>query len=128
MNDVDRPSEVQKATILLILTGALHIYHGYTSFQFSIIFPDPFQSIIGTFMIVFGFLTFCTSLIVWLQKSWATKLIAGIGIVICGTLIILGYYLFSIIVFAPIYWVAIKWIRTSQSTEIPDWAPDWNED
>ena len=127
MDDDYRPSQVQNATILLILAGALHIYLGYVSFQLSIMIPNPFQTTIGTIMIIFGTLTFCASLVVWLQKSWATKIIAGVGIAICGTLVILGYYLFSIIVFAPIYWVAINWIRTSQP-EIPDWLPDWNED
>lgn len=128
MNDVDRPSEVRNATILMILAGALHIYLGYFSFQLSIMNSHPFQTTIGTIMIIFGTLTFCASLIVWLQKSWATKVIAGVGIAVCGTLIIFGYYLIAVIVFAPLYWFAIKWIRTSQPTEIPDWAPDWNED
>ena len=128
MNDVDRPSEVQKATILLIFAGALEIYLGLQTFQFSLIIPNPILTIVGTLMPVFGLLTLCASLIVWLQKSWATKIIAGIGIGFVVTLVVFGYYLIAVIVFAPLYWFAIKWIRTSQPTEIPDWAPDWNED
>ena len=124
MNDVDRPSEVQKATILLIFAGALEIYLGLQTFQFSLIIPDPILTIVGTTMPVYGVLTFCASLIVWIQKSWATKMLAGVGIVVCATLVILGYYLIAIILFAPIYWIAIKWVRTSQYTEIYDWHED----
>ncbi|MBE0526800.1 MAG: hypothetical protein IH631_07645 [Candidatus Thorarchaeota archaeon] len=61
-------------------------------------------------MILFSALTFCTSLIVWLQKSWATKIIAGVGIAICPVLVIFGVYL-MIIIIAPIHWVAINQIR-----------------
>lgn len=128
MNDVYRPSEVQKATILLIFAGALEIYLGLQTFQFSLIIPNPILTIVGTLMPVFGLLTFCASLIVWLQKPWATKIIAGIGISVFMTLVLFSYYLIAIILFAPIYWITINWIRTSQPTEIPDWAPDWNED
>ncbi|MCK4566606.1 MAG: hypothetical protein KAU48_04775 [Candidatus Thorarchaeota archaeon] len=128
MNDVYRPSEVQKATILLIFAGALEIYLGLQTLQFSLIIPNPILMIVGTFMPVFGLFTLCASLIVWLQKPWATKIIAGIGIAVFMTLVLFGYYLISIILFAPIYWITINWIRTSKPTEIPDWAPDWNED
>jgi len=79
-------------------------------------------------MIAFGFLTFLASLIVWLQKSWVTKIIAGVGIAYCGFLIIFGYYTITIIVFAPLYWLGIHWVRKGQSTETLDWAPSWNED
>ena len=127
MNDVDRPSEVQKATILLIFAGALEIYLGYTMFQLSLIVSWPIQTTVVTVMMVLGLLTLCVSLVVWLQKSWATKMIAGVGIVGCATLVIISYYLIAIILFAPIYWIAIKWVRTSQLTEIPDWLPDWHE-
>jgi hypothetical protein len=123
-----RPSQVQNATILLILVGALDIYLGFQSFHLSIIIPNPFQTIVGTLMLVFGVLTLCTSLIAWLQKPWATKIIAGVGITVVVTLVLLGVYLIALILFAPIYWVAINWIRASQPTEIPDWVPDWHED
>lgn len=127
MNDVEKQAGTRNATILMVLVGANHLYLSYSSYQFSIIMSNPFQAIIGTVMLVFGVLTFYASLIVWQQKSWATKIIAGIGVAVCGTLIISGFYLMGVIL-APIYWFAIKWIRPSQSTEIPDWAPDWNED
>ena len=128
MDNDYRPSKIQNATILLILVGTLAIYLGYQSFQWSIISLFPIQAIVGTLMIVFGFLTLCISLAVWLQKSWAIRIIAGVGIGFVVTLVVFGYYLIAVIVFAPLYWFAIKWIRTSQPTEIPDWAPDWNED
>lgn len=128
MDNDYRASQVQNAIVLLILVGALDIYLGLQSFYLSIIIPDSFQTIVGTLMLVFGSLTLCTSLMAWLQKPWATKIIAGVGIAVVMTLVIFGIYLIALILFAPIYWVAIKWIRTSQPTEIPDWVPDWHED
>ncbi len=128
MDNDYRASQVQNAIVLLILVGALDIYLGLQSFYLSIIIPDSFQTIVGTLMLVFGSLTLCTSLMAWLQKPWATKIIAGVGIAVVMTLVIFGFYLIALILFAPIYWVAIKWIRTSQPTEIPDWVPDWHED
>ncbi len=128
MDNDYRSSQVQNAIVLLILVGALDIYLGLQSFYLSIIIPDSFQTIVGTLMLVFGSLTLCTSLMAWLQKPWATKIIAGVGIVVVMTLVIFGIYLIALILFAPIYWVAIKWIRTSQPTEIPDWVLDWHED
>lgn len=119
MNDVGGESGIRNATILMVLAGAFYIYLGYMSFQFSITMQDPFQSTIGTFMIVFGFLTFCVSLVVWLQKPWATKIIAGIGVVFGGTLIISGFYLVTLILIAPIYWVAINQFR--QGIVYSDW-------
>ncbi len=128
MDNDYRASQVQNAIVLLILVGTLDIYLGLQSFYLSIIIPDSFQTIVGTLMLVFGSLTLCTSLMAWLQKPWATKIIAGVGIAVVMTLVIFGFYLIGLILFAPIYWVAIKWIRTSQPTEIPDWVPDWHED
>ena len=79
-------------------------------------------------MIAFGLLTFCISLVVWLQKSWATKLIAGVGISFCAALIMFGYYTIAIIVFAPLYWLGMHWITKGQPAEDIDWAPSWDED
>ncbi len=127
MNVVERELGTRNATKLMVFAGAFHIYLGYTMFQLSVIIPNAFQTTIGTIMAVLGLLTFCVSLIIWLQKSWATKIIAVVGIAACAIAVIFAYF-YLIIIIAPIYWFAIKWIRPSQPTEIPDWAPDWNED
>ncbi|MGY5859860.1 MAG: hypothetical protein RTU63_10865 [Candidatus Thorarchaeota archaeon] len=118
MNDVGGSSRIRNATILMVFAGAFYLYLGYTFFQISIIMHDPIQSILGTLMIVFGVLTFCTSLIVWRQNPWVTKIIAGIGIAICGVVIIFGAYL-MIIIIAPIYWVTINQFR--QGIVYADW-------
>ena len=118
MIDVNKPPEVQKATILMIITGAFNTYSGFAFFQNYVFFP-----VLGTIMIVFGFLTFCASLIVWLQYSWATKLLAIFGVVFCVALVIFAAWLMGFIL-AAIYWVAINWIRTSPPIEIPDWAEE----
>jgi hypothetical protein len=122
--DVNKSSEVQKATILIILTGALEIYLGYQSIQLSLIFSNFIQAVFGAIMPVFGLLTLCASLIVWLQNSWATRIITFLGVAVCATLIIFGFYLIAIVLFTPLYWVAINWIRTSPSREISDWHDD----
>ena len=121
MNDVERQSGTRNATILMVFVGALHIYNGY--FLLQVLVPDqwPDQTTFGTVTIVFGLLTFCASLIVWQQKSWATKIIAGIGIAVCGTLIISGFYLMGVIL-APIYYIAIHQLRRV------DVYSDWHED
>jgi hypothetical protein len=128
LNSDYRPSQIQKATILLVLAGVLSILLGYQSSQWSVIYLDHIQAIIGILVLAFGFLTLCISIAVWLQKPWTTRVIAGIGIGIVTTLVVFGFYLISVIIFAPLYWFAIKWVRTSQPTEIPDWASDWNKD
>jgi hypothetical protein len=112
----------------MIFAGALGIYMGYQMLLFSLIYPDFIFSIVGTIMPVYGLLAFCMSLTIWLQKSWSTKIIAILGVVVCGALIIFGAYLAAIVIFAPLHWIAIRWIRNSQPIETPDWAPDWNED
>jgi hypothetical protein len=127
LSDVEKQSRTNNATILLAIGGAFHLYLSYTMFQPLVIIPDSFQITIGTVMALFGLLTLCVSLIVWLQKPWVTNLIAIVGVAACAAAVIFGYFL-MIIILAPIYWFAIKWIRTSNTTEIPDWAPDWNED
>ena len=125
MTDVERYSGTRNATILLILVGALLIYSGYSFYQIAIIMSDPFNSIYATFMIIFGVLSFCTSFVVWSRKSWASRMIAGVGIGVCVAQIIFGFFYLSV-VFAAIYYIA--WKQFNQTTEIPDWAPDWNED
>lgn len=120
MNDIEKLSEIRNATILMVLAGTFNIYFGYQSYQLSIIIPDPFPMIVGTTMIGFGVLTFCTSMAVWQQKSWATKIIAGVGFAICVTLVIFGYYLMIFIV-APIYGVAIDQLRNRRVIEHSGW-------
>ena len=118
MNDVERQLGTRNATILMIFGGAFHLYLGYASFQLSVIIPDPFHTIMGTIMIVFGLLTFCVSVVVWLQKSWATKIITVVGVAVCAALVILGFYVIILII-APIYWVAINQFR--RVIEHSDW-------
>ena len=120
MNDVERQSGIKNATILMVLGGAFHLYFGYASYQLSIVISNPFQVIVGTVLIVFGLLTFCASLIVWLQKSWATKIITGIGVAACATLFFSGFYLMIIIV-ATIYGLAIKQFRIRRVVNHSDW-------
>jgi uncharacterized membrane protein (DUF2068 family) len=128
VNDFVKPSGTRNTTILLILLGLLDISLGYQSVQFSLIMSSSILMIVAALMIVFGVLTFCASLVVWLQKSWATKVIAGVAVATCVTLIIFGYYTITFIVFAPLYWLGIHWIGKGQSIDIPDWAPSWDED
>ena len=82
--------------------------------------PNSFHEIVGICMIVFGVLTLCASLAVWLKKAWAAKIIAGVGGASCVTLIIFGYYL-VIIVVALISVAAIDYIRASRVSEPSDW-------
>ncbi len=117
MNDVERSSGVKNATILMVLGGLILIYTGY---QVSTILPNSFHPLFGILMIVFGILSLCAGLPIWLQKSWARTIIIGIGIAVCGTLVIFGYYLI-IIFFAPWYWAAIDYIRPSRADQPPDW-------
>jgi hypothetical protein len=125
LNDVESFSGTRNATILMILVGALLIYSGYAFYQISIIMSSPLSSIYATFMIIFGGFSFCTSFVVWHRKSWAPRMVAGVGIGVCVAQIIFGF-LYPSIIFAAIYYIA--WKQLSQTTEIPDWAPDWNED
>jgi hypothetical protein len=71
-------------------------------------------------MFMLGALSFCASLTVWLLKSKATKIVAGVGGIICVSYILLGYYLMAVLP-AFIYWVAIDQLRTSRMTEASDW-------
>ena len=120
MNDADRSPEVRNATILMVLTGVFNIYTGYQFFQFPEILPNSFHTIIGTLMIVFGFLTFCASLAVWLQKTWATKIVAGVGVAVCATFILFGYYL-AILLIVLLYGATIDYIRKSRVIITSDW-------
>ncbi|MFW9843133.1 MAG: hypothetical protein ACFFEV_01005 [Candidatus Thorarchaeota archaeon] len=125
MNLSEMKLGTRNATIILILVGVLLIYTGYQFHQIAIIMHNPLQSTYGTFLIVFGALSFCTSLSVLFRKSWAPGMIVGVGVAVCVTQLVFGYYLI-IVVFAVIYYIA--WKQLNQTTEIPDWAPDWNED
>lgn len=120
MNDKEKQVGIRNATILMILAGAFNIYLGYSSFQFEIIYPEFYHAIIGTTMIVFGLLTFCVSVVVWLQKSWSIKLIVGICVVVCVAFVVLGLYL-MIIIEAPICWLAIKQLKIRRVVDHSDW-------
>ena len=104
----------------MVLGGAFHIYIGYQFYLLPLLIPQTFQTIFGTLMIAFGFLSVCASLAVWLQKSWATKIIAGVGVASCVTLVIFGYYLMIILV-ALLYKAAIDHLRISRVIEHSDW-------
>ena len=99
--------------------GAFHLYLASTIFQFIMISYDPFyDTMIGVVLLVaLGFLTFCASMLVWFQSSWAVKVIAVVGIAACVTAVIGAYYM-MIVILAPLYWYAIKWIRTSRIPEV----------
>ncbi|MFW9909796.1 MAG: hypothetical protein ACFFEF_14595 [Candidatus Thorarchaeota archaeon] len=120
MNDIDRQIGTRNATILMVFGGAFHLYLGYSMFQLSVIIPNPFTTTVGTVIVVIGLLTLCVSLIVWLQKSWATKIIAIVGIVACVAAVIFAYYL-MIIILAPTYWFAIKQLRIRRVVDHSDW-------
>ena len=120
MNDVERQSGTRNATILMVFGGAFHLYLGYTMFQISLIISDPSRTLVGTVMVVLGFLTFCVSLVVWLQKSWATKIIAVVGIAACAAAIIFAYF-GMIIIIAPTYWIAINQLRIKRVIDHSDW-------
>ena len=104
----------------MVLAGAIQIYSGYQLYQMTIIFSDSFFLIVGTLWVIFGLLSLCTSPIIWQQKSWVTKIIAGIGVAFCGTSVIFGYYL-VVVFFAPLYWAVIDYIRTSREIQPLDW-------
>jgi hypothetical protein len=121
LNIDSRSSEVRIATVLVFFGGVFQIYFGYQSYLLSIELPNSFLMIVSTFMLVLGALSFCASLTVWLLKPWAEKIVAGVGITICVSYILFGYYLMAIIP-AIIYWISISQLRTSRVTEIPDWS------
>lgn len=123
MNEVGGSSGIRNATILMVFGGAFHLYFGYTWFQLSLwIVQWSLETSIGTINIVLGLLTLCVSLVVWLQKSWASKLIAVIGITACAASVLFGFYL-MIIIIAPIYWFAITQFR--QGIVYSDWHEDY---
>ena len=110
MNDVERYSGTRNATILMILTGALLITAGYQFYQMTTMMPYPFPNIFWIIMIGLGVLSFSTSLVVWFQISRATEMISGVGIVVCVTLILFGFYTI-IVIFGPIYYIARNQLR-----------------
>ena len=119
MGDVGRSLEIRNLTILMVFAGAIHILGGYYIYQF-ISFPGSFHTEIGILMIVFGFLTFCSSLAVWLQKSRATKVIAGVGVAICVPFIIFVSYFLTLIA-ALLYATRLDYTRTSRVTKPSEW-------
>jgi hypothetical protein len=94
----------------MVLAGVFNIYLGYQSYLLALAMPNPLLMTFGTLMMVFGLLPSCASLIVWLQKSWAIKMIAGVGVANCVIFIMTGFYLMVVFV-AIIYWLAIDQLR-----------------
>jgi uncharacterized membrane protein HdeD (DUF308 family) len=119
LNDVERPSGVRNAAILMVLGGLLLIYTGYMVYYYSIVTPYAFSPIFGIFIFVLGIVSLCSSVPVWLQKSWVVSIVAGIGVIVCAAHIIFGYYL-VVVVFAPWYWAAYDYIRQSPEAKLPD--------
>jgi hypothetical protein len=111
MDYVGRSPKIRNVTIFMVFVGAIHILCGYFIYQF-ISFPGSFHTIIGMLMMVFGFLTFCSSLTVWLQKSMATKVIAGVGVAICVPFIIFVLY-FLVSISALLYATKLDYTRKS---------------
>jgi uncharacterized membrane protein HdeD (DUF308 family) len=114
LNDVERPSGVKNATILMALGGIILIYSGYQFYYYFTISVILVSPLFGISLIVLGVLSLCASLVIWQQKVWATKLIAGIGIAVCGTFAIFGIYLgfyLGIIVFALWYYAVLDYTR-----------------
>jgi hypothetical protein len=110
LNNGERPSKVRNATILMVLAGVFNIYLGSQSYLLALAIPNSLLMVSGTLIMVFGLLPSCASLIVWLKKSWAIKMIAGVGMANCVIFIIFGYYLMAFFI-APIYWFAIDQLR-----------------
>ena len=116
MNDDEKPSGVKNATILMALGGIILIYSGCQFYYFFIISAILLSPLFGISLIVLGILSLCASLPIWQQNVWATKLIIGIGIAVCGTFAIFGIYLglyLGIIVFALWYYAALDYTRKS---------------
>ncbi len=113
----------------MIIGGVLHFIMGYTKLLFGMAYLSPFltASMEGMITIILGILNLCVGLIVWSQNPLATKLIAIIGIIACVAAVLFGFYL-QIIILAPLYWYAIKWIGKDEPTEVHDWVPDWDKD
>ena len=96
MNEIEKPSGVKNATILMALGGIILTYSGcqfYYYFTISVILLSPF---FGISLIVLGIFSLCASLPIWQQKVWVTRLIIGIGIAVCGTFAIFGFYIIII--------------------------------
>lgn len=110
MNDAEKPSGVKNATILVALGGIILIYSGYQFNHFFIIWAIPLSPLFGISLIVLGILSLCTSLPIWQQKLWATKLTTVIGVAVCGTFVIFGFYL-VIIFFALWYYAVLDFIK-----------------
>ena len=116
MNVAKMPSEIRNTIILTAIGGVFQIYLGTQSYLLSLVFPDSFHMLLGTLMIVYGILSLCASLSVWLQKTWTILLIIGICIASCATLIIFASYM-MIFIIIPIYGAAIDQLRNSQMLE-----------
>jgi hypothetical protein len=120
LNDVEKPSGVKNATILMALGGIILIYSGCQFYYFFIISAIPFFPLLGISLIVLGILSLCASYPIWIQKLWTTKLTTGIGIAVCGTFAIFGFYLI-IIFFALWYYAVLDYIKKglpSKPTEL----------
>ena len=102
----------------MALGGIVLLYFGYQLYHFSIILL--LHPIFGILIIVLGILSLCASLPIWLQKSWATKAVAGVGIAVCATHAIFGYYL-MIAFFGLWYWAVTDYIKKSRVTQSSGW-------
>lgn len=110
----ERSSEVQNASILVLLGGVLHILFGYQSYLLSIDLPNPLFIVVSSVMIVLGILSVGVSLGLWQMRSWAANTITGIGLAICVANFLFGYYTIAAMA-VIIYWVAINQLKTSRA-------------
>jgi uncharacterized membrane protein HdeD (DUF308 family) len=101
VNAVGMKFKDRDPTFFGVLTGIIHILGGYVIYQY-ISYPGSHHIEIGTLMMVFGILTICSYLALWLNKSWTSKAFAGVGIVICVPFIKFSFY-FLAALFALIF-------------------------
>ena len=119
LNVANGSSEIRNTIILTVVGGVFQIYLGTQSYLLSLLIPDSFHALLGTLMIVYGILSICASLLVWLQKSWTIVLIIGVCVASFATLIIFASYMMTFIV-VPIYGAAINQLKNSQMLEPSD--------
>jgi hypothetical protein len=109
LDRIERPSEVENATILALFGGLLHILYG-VNFHMRVAPLDPLISVFGPIMSVLGILSIGACIGLSLMNSWARKLVTGVGLAISGAHILFGYYLMAAMS-AIIYWLAISQLK-----------------
>jgi hypothetical protein len=119
LKSIERPPEVRNATILVIFGGVLHILFGYQFYLLSMAPPNSLLVVVSVVMIGLGISSVGISTGLWQRRSWATKTTTGVGLAICSTHILFGYYQMAALA-AIIYWVAINQLKNSHVKEPSD--------